>query len=228
MSEGFNQPAQGGGYFEPKNAVGHLVLITRVHEVYHNPSNVYAGKPQPRDEAKVDIVDLDGDQQLRERVIVTHPGLVNRLVAGSTNVLGRIGTVPTEKGNPAFVLDRFDEQQDVPRAQAWVQAYQSGQFQQAPPAPQAPPQGAYQAPPAQSAPQPGYAPQGGQSAPYGAPQGQPQYAPPAQQGYAPPPQAQQQPGVQIPEGVDPAQLQALMQQLGGQPIPQQQGQQPPY
>ena len=129
---GFNQPAQGGGYFEAKDAVGHLVLITKVHEVYHNATNVFGGKPQPRDEAKVDLVDLDGPgQEHRERIIVTHPGLVNRLVAGATNILGRVGQIPTDKGNPAFVLNGH-EGTDVPRAQQWVQMFQSLQYQQPP------------------------------------------------------------------------------------------------
>lgn len=205
MSDGFNQPSSGGGFFESKNHIGHLVLITKVHDVYHNPSNVYQGKLQPRDEAKVDVVDLDGDQVLRERVIMTHPGLVNKLVAGSTNVLGRIGQVPTKDGqNVFFNLDRYEDA-DVPRAQAWVNAYQAGQFQQGSGAPA----GASSAPQAAPVPQntqpPAPAPQVAQSVP----QAQPQ-------------------AIQLPEGVDPAALQALMAQLGGQPVPQQQGQQPPY
>lgn len=204
MDEGFNQPATSGGYFEAKNAINHLILITRVHSVYHNADNVYAGKPQPRDEAKVDLVDLDSDGQLRERVIVTHPGLVNRLVTGATNVLGRIGQVPSEKGNPAYVLNNY-EPHDVPRAHQWVAAYQAGQFQS----------------PAE---QPGNGPQ--TAAPAQAPATAPAQVPaPAQAppGYAP--QQQSYPGpTSVPPG-PPAQApwQQQQQQVAGQ----QPWQQPP-
>lgn len=239
MSDEFNQPAAGGGYFEPKNAVGHLILVLKVHEVYHNSTNVYAGKPQPRDEAKVDVVDLSGDGMLRERVIMTHPGLVNRLYTGATKILGRIGQVESGKGNPAFVLNNFEDG-DVEVAKRWVEHFGATQFaapqapaqvqQQAPlpPAqgqwgtPQVNPQPGWQAPAQAEA--PGWAQQGTQAAP-SAPQvaQAPQSAPAAAQG----PQNGQT--VALPPGVDPAALAALMSQLGATPIQESQtGGQPPY
>lgn len=203
MTDGFNQPSSGGGFFKPKEALGHLVLFTKVHDIYYNPTNVYKGKSQPRDEAKVDMVDLDGDQAHRERVIVTHPGIVNRLTAGASNVLGRIGRVAMEgDGDDTFfwVLNPYEDS-DVPKAQAWVQAWQSGQFGQ--------PQNAPQSAPNQGAQQQAQAP---------APQA-PQSAPQSQPGAVP----------GLPPGVDVAQLAALMQSLQGQaPQTPGQGNNPPY
>lgn len=199
----FNQPAQGGGYFEAKEAIGHLVLITKVHEVYHNPTNVFGGKPAPRDEAKVDLVDLDAPgQDHRERIIVTHPGLVNRLVSGATNILGRVGQIPTDKGNPAFVLNGH-EPQDVPRAQNWVQMWQAAQYSQPPAQAQTAPQAAQV--PAQAPVQAQAAPQAQQPAPVV-------------------PQAAQAPQGQQPnplQGMSQDQIAALMAQLGGQQVQQQ-------
>lgn len=175
----FNQPQAGGGFFDTKNHVGSLVLITKVHEVYHNSMNVYQGKPAPRDEAKVDIVDLDQDGVLRERITLTHPGLVNRLSTGATNILGRITQEPTSDGQNYYYALQGYEETDVPRATQWVQMWQAGQLQQ----PQTQPQGGQNGP--QSAPQGQGGPQGGYGAP--APSSAPQSAP---QGYG----QQQAPG----------------------------------
>lgn len=183
----FNQPQASGGYFDSKNHVGSLVLVTQVHEVYHNSMNVYQGKPAPRDEAKIDIVDLSQDGQLRERVIATHPGIVNRLSTGATNILGRITQEPTQDGqNYYYALQGYDEA-DVPVATQWVQQWQAGQMkqpaQQAQSAPQSAPQGqsgpqgGYGSQSPQGAPQGGYGQQQPAQAPYGqgGPQGHPGY-----------------------------------------------------
>jgi hypothetical protein len=197
----FNQPSSGGGFFESKNAVGHLILITKVHQIYHNPTNVYAGKPQPRDEAKVDLVDLDAPgQDHRERITITHPGLVNRLTEGATNVLGRIGQVPTENGNPAYVLNAH-EGQDVMRAQQWVQMYEQMKYAQ--------PQGQVQHQPAQT-----YAPQG-------QPQGDPYGQQPSYGGQAPIQAPQGGQGAQYAQGPGPVpQTGPQMPQTGYQGQPQ--------
>lgn len=130
----FQQPNSGGGYFKPAEANGHLVLILEVYKI-ETVVDTYGGQVRNVDEATVDIVDLDkpgdtGYPELRERVKVSSPGIVNRLVAGKKMVLGRIGQVPTDKGNPAWVLNGFDENLDAPRAAAWVSAWQAGQFGQ--------------------------------------------------------------------------------------------------
>lgn len=191
MSDEFAQPGTGGGYFISKDALGHLILITQVHDVYHNPTNVYRGIVQPRDEAKVDYVDLDSwDKELHERVIMTHPGLVNRLATGKTNILGRVSEQPTKDGNNTFYALDPHEDADVQRAKAWLDAYRAGQFQNpATNAPQGPPGGAQSQSGAQAQPNT---------------QGQ-QVTPP-----------QSIPG--LPPGVDPAQLAALLGQLGAQPV----------
>lgn len=222
----FNQPQAGGGYFESKNALNHLILITKVHDVYHNPNNVFGGRPMPRDEAKVDLVDLDAPgQEHRERIIVTHPGIVNRLSTGATNILGRIGTVPTDKGNDAFVLEPFNAGTDDQRAAQWVQGWQAGQFHK--PVQQGQQQG-WNANP--QSPPPAYAQQQPQSQPQAtaAPQGY-QSAPAQQSG----PQDATQAAPGLPPGIDPAALAALLAnpQLanlvsGGQV--QQTQDQPPY
>lgn len=161
----FNQPQSGGGFFNSKEHVGSLLLITKVHEVYHNAMNVYQGKPAPRDEAKVDVVDLDrGDlgYQLRERITMTHPGIVNRLSTGATNILGRL-TMETGTNGDYYALQPYEDA-DVDKATRWVNWWTSQQMNQPQSAPQAPSQG-------QGMPQGQPGPGGGQAAPQ-APQGQ--------------------------------------------------------
>lgn len=164
------------------------MLITVVHGIA-NVTDTYGGVVRQVDEATVDIVDLDvagesGYPELRERIKLSHVGIVNRLVAGRTMILGRIGQVPTDKGNPAYVLNGFDEAADAPRAAQWAMAWQQGLFNQAtvaapaavvPVAPQVIPQAppvVY--PPQPVAPQPAYpqtvAPQVPQAAPVYPPQ----------------------------------------------------------
>ncbi len=75
--------------------------------------------------AEAEVVDLDAPGQPQESVIFTHPGIVNKLrglANGGPMVLGRIGQVPTTKGNPAFVLDQYQPGTDDARAQAWLDA----------------------------------------------------------------------------------------------------------
>jgi hypothetical protein len=124
----FNQPSESSGFFKPAEALGHLILMTQVHSIIQR-EDTYGGKVRMIDEATVDLVDLDGDQEVKSRVKVTHAGIVNRLVVGRTNVLGRIGQVPTDKGNPAYVLNGFNDE-DVPRATAWVNAHVAGSMTQ--------------------------------------------------------------------------------------------------
>lgn len=235
---GFAQPSAGGGYFQSKDHVGHLVLFTTIHEVYHNATNVYKGKAQPRDEAKVDVVDLNGDGMLRTRVIVTHPGIVNRLTPGARNVLGRV----TQKASPDdpesfyYALDGYEDA-DVPIAKSWVEAFDAGRFGQ--PAAQATATAPNPAPGAPSQ-APGWANAPGQGSgaqePVSGPPSwaQSQVPPPAgQQWSTPQPSAQAGPPAVDPAiaaqlaGMDPAALAALVQGLGATPV-QQQGQQPPY
>lgn len=153
MAFQFNQPSGGGGFFKPADHDGHLILITNVVKI-EDRYDQFKGKEVPA--ATVDLVDLDGDQALREGVLLTHGGLVNRLHVGAHMVLGRIGKATTTSGFEAWVLGPFDEQgTDAARAEAWLTAQARPQVSQpaAPPAAPAAP-----APVQQQAPAPAPAP----------------------------------------------------------------------
>ena len=131
----FKQPQAGGGFFGSAEALGHLILITKVHKI-ETVVDTYGGVVRNQEQATVDLVDLDaidpqtGQPAHRTNVKIGHIGIVNRLTAGAELVLGRIGQVPTDKGSPAFVLNPFDEANDAPRASAWVNAWRAGQVAQ--------------------------------------------------------------------------------------------------
>jgi hypothetical protein len=140
VSFSFSQPSS-GAFFKPAEYHGHLILVVRVTEVGTRYDNL-AGK----DKAYVvmDMVDLDSPQpQLQQGVNDNHPGIVNKLTNAHRTgemVLGRIGQIPSEKGNPAWVLGPFQEGADDLRASQWLQANPINQFgQPAAPAPQAAP-----------------------------------------------------------------------------------------
>lgn len=122
----FNQPTSGGGFLKPAEHQNHLLLFTNVKRSDRRYDELRKGEI---DEFTVDVVDLDGDQLLRENVKVGHVGITNKLTVGATNVLGRISTVDTGKGNPAWVLVGFNDA-DVPKAQAWVEAQKANSFAQ--------------------------------------------------------------------------------------------------
>jgi len=122
----FEQPKSGGGFFKPADHNGHLVLFTAVKSVSRRYDELRKGDI---DEFTVDFVDLDGDNQLQTDVKVGHVGITNKLSVGSRNVLARVGTVDTGKGNPAWVLNNFQDA-DVARAKAWVDAQASKSFAQ--------------------------------------------------------------------------------------------------
>lgn len=128
----FNQPMSMGSYFKPSDHNGHLILITRVKSSSRRFDEM---RKAEIDEFSVDLVDLDGDQVLHEDVKISHIGITNRLRVGSTNILGRIGSVNTGKGHPAWVLNSFTDA-DVPKAQLWVTQKQFAQPQQPAAAPQ--------------------------------------------------------------------------------------------
>lgn len=126
----FEQPKSGGGFFKPADHLGHLVLFTAVKSSHRRYDEMRKGEI---DEFIVDFVDLDGDQALNSDVKVGHVGITNKLSVGSKNVLARVGTVDTGKGNPAWVLNNFQDA-DVARAQAWVEAQAAKAFAQPAPA----------------------------------------------------------------------------------------------
>lgn len=207
MSMPFGQPSS-GDWFKPADAFGHLILVTKVHEIGTKYDNLAsADKPH----AVFDMVDLDTPNPiLQQHVNDSHPGIVGKLgkaLRTSEMVLGRITQAPGKGDNLAWVLGPFTPGQDDGRAMAWLQANPLNNFGQ--PAGQQPPTPAPRPAPA---PQPqqygqvpqqyGQVPQPQQYAPQGVPQQQyapqpapaaapPQYAPPAQVA-APAPQPQQQ------------------------------------
>lgn len=132
----FNQPTSSGGFFKPADANGHLILVTAVHEITQRYDDL---RKKDMDNATVDLVDLDdGGQELQERVIVSHPALVNRLSVGGGLTLGRIGQIPTQSGFQAWALLPFQEGIDDKRAEAWVHAHRPTFNQAAAPAAPAP------------------------------------------------------------------------------------------
>lgn len=128
----FNQPSEAafGGYFKPAEHNGHLVLITVVHDISKKFDTL---RNEEIDQADVDIVDLEGDGQLREHVNITHKAIVSRLAKGATFILGRIGQVATKSGFQAWALNPFNEGSDDGKAEAWVNAHKPT-FNQAAPA----------------------------------------------------------------------------------------------
>jgi hypothetical protein len=117
----FNQPTESafGGFFKPADHNGHLVLITIVHSIGKKFDTL---RNEEIDQADVDIVDLEGDGELREHVNVTHKAIVSRLSPGATFILGRIGQVATKSGFQAWALQPFNEGVDDKKAEAWVNA----------------------------------------------------------------------------------------------------------
>ncbi|GLY81863.1 hypothetical protein [Actinoallomurus iriomotensis] len=215
----FGQPSS-GDWFKPADAFGHLILVTKVHEIGTKYDNLAsADKPH----AVFDMVDLDTPNPvLQQHVNDSHPGVVGKLgkaLRTGEMVLGRITQAPGKGDNLAWVLGPFTPGQDDHRAQAWLAANPMNNFgqpaQQAAsrpaPAPQPqqyaqqgqqyPAQGAAPQQYAPAAPQPQYG-QAPQQYPAQAavPAPQPQYG---QQG-VPPQQAAPQQYAQAPQAAAPA------------------------
>lgn len=208
----FSQPSAGGDQFDAKDYNGRLLIVY--------PKSFSAETPTAHGispSADVDIVVVDAVDPAtgmpkyfqNARLFGNLAKSVSRDLGGQ--VLGRLGQVPTQRGNPAWVLQNFTDA-DVALATPADQAYQNGQFkaaespfqqpqgqpqQQAPaqqwqaPQGQPPAQQQWQAPPAQAAapaqPQQQWAPPPQQQAPAAAPAQQ--WQAPAQPGppAAPPP-----------------------------------------
>lgn len=202
----FSQPSAGGDQFDAKNHNGQLLIVF--------PKSFSAETPTAHGispSADCDIVVVDSiDQATGMPQIYTNARLFGNLAKSVSRdlggqVLGRLGQVPTQRGNPAWVLQNYTDQ-DVALATPALNAYQQGQFKQ----PEAPAQAAATAPGATqyaAAPATPAAPQQqqwqaqqqfpqgpAQASPQQAPQppfgGQAPAAPPAQQWQAPAPTGQ--------------------------------------
>ncbi len=217
----FSQPSAGGDQFDAKDYNGRLLIVY--------PKSFSAETPTAHGispSADVDIVVVDAVDPAtgmpkyfqNARLFGNLAKSVSRDLGGQ--VLGRLGQVPTQRGNPAWVLQNYTDQ-DVALATPADAAYRAGQFKQPenPMQQPAPPQQQQQwqppaaAPPAPAATQPAWTPPPAptamppqQGTPYAAPAAPaPQYAAPAPTGQ---PVAPAAPG---PAGgaADPALLQRL-------------------
>lgn len=154
----FAQPQAVGSFLKPADLNGHLILVTKVHEAFERYDDL---AKKEKLNVRFNYVDLDGDQQLVEDAISSHPGIALRLkgaISSGDQVLGRIGQEPSKKAgfNPAWVLAAFTEGVDDVKASQWLAAHaqatvtQPTQVAQQAPAPVAAPAAA---PAAQTIPQ---------------------------------------------------------------------------
>jgi hypothetical protein len=192
----FSQPSAGGDQFDAKNHNGHLLIVI--------PKSFSAETPTAHGispSADVDIIVVDDIDPatgmpriyVNARLFGNLAKSVSRDIGGQ--VLGRLGQVPTQRGNPAWVLQNYTDA-DVALATPALNAYQAGQFKQ----PDAAPAPTQQFPQQAQAPAPAAPPaapqqqwQAQQQFPQGPAQAAPQQAPaaaPAQQWQAPAPTGQ--------------------------------------
>lgn len=185
----FSQPSAGGDQFDAKDHNGRLLLVYPKSFAAETPTAHGISPSADVDIVVVDAVDATGKPLYFQnaRLFGNLAKSVSRVLGGQ--VLGRLGQVPTQRGNPAWVLQNFTDQ-DAALAGPAHAAYQAGQFKQAEnpmqqPAAVAPP--TYQAPAPQvngAAPQqwqPQQAPAAQWTPPTGTPAAHAQTAPPAQQ-----------------------------------------------
>jgi hypothetical protein len=215
----FSQPSAGGDQFDAKNHNGHLLIVF--------PKSFSAETPTAHGispSADVDIVVVDAvSPATGQPVYYQNARLFGNLAKSVSRdlggqVLGRLGQVPTQRGNPAWVLQNYTDQ-DVALATPALNAYLGGQFKQPEAQPPAAPAPTQQWPQQAQTPAP--------AAPTAAPQQQWQGAPAAGAAPAPtypaaaatpPAQQYQQPAAPTPPpaqaapaGADPALLARLAQ-----------------
>ncbi len=218
----FSQPSAGGDQFDAKDYNGRLLIVYPKSFSAETPTAHGVSPSADVDIVVVDAVDPATGQPkvfINARLFGNLAKSVSRDLGGQ--VLGRLGQVPTQRGNPAWVLQNFTDQ-DAAMAVPVDAAYKAGQFKQpdAPaPAPAAapatnqwtPPPAAAPAAPQQwtpPAPAQQQAPQAYSAAPAPAP------AAPQQQWQAPAPAgppAAPAPAPAPAGGVDPAVIQRLNQ-----------------
>jgi hypothetical protein len=217
---GFSQPSAGGDQFDAKDYNGRLLIVYPKSFAAETPTAHGISPSADCDIVVVDAIDpATGMPKYFQnaRLFGNLAKSVSRDLGGQ--VLGRLGQVPTQRGNPAWVLQNYTDQ-DAALAGPADAAYQAGQFKQAenPMSQPQQPQQPQQAPPQQqwnAAPAPTPAPQRAPAAP---PAQQWQGAPPA----APaPPQQQQWPQQQAPAQQAPPAQQQWQQQPPAAAPPQQ-------
>ena len=116
----FNQPQAentGGQYFKPAEHKDSLVLF---HIVTEAGSEFDQMAQKERQYRVVEFSDLDGDC-VTYTAKVTHGGIVSKLPANATMILGRIEQVKTSNGYLAWVLSPYTPA-DAEKAKAWINA----------------------------------------------------------------------------------------------------------
>lgn len=202
MSSPFAQPSAGGEKFEPKDFGGALLLI---YPKSYNPNETTTFGPSTSADCDIVVVDRPDPTNPNQPFIRRNARLFGNLANSVRDsiggqVLGRLGQVPTNKGNPAWVLQNYTDA-DVAAATPVDAAWKAGAF--------APPANFQSGAPAQ-APPPARDPWAGVNAAPAPPQQQawgqapPAAAPPAQQQWQAPPAAQAPPPAAAPGPEDPS------------------------
>lgn len=127
MTTPFAQPSAGGDQFEPKDYLGALLLI---YPKSYNPNATT--KHGPSTSADVDVVVVDRPDATGQPTIMRNARLFGNLANSvrdslGSQVLGRLAQVPTNKGNPAWVLDNYTDA-DAAVAGPVHTAWTAGQF----------------------------------------------------------------------------------------------------
>lgn len=128
---GFSQPSAGGDQFDAKDYNGRLLIVYPKSFAAETPTAHGISPSADCDIVVVDAVDpATGAPKYFQnaRLFGNLAKSVSRDLGGQ--VLGRLGQVPTQRGNPAWVLQNFTDQ-DVAMATPADAAYKAGQFKQA-------------------------------------------------------------------------------------------------
>lgn len=127
----FSQPSAGGDQFDAKDYNGRLLIVYPKSFAAETPTAHGISPSADCDIVVVDAVDpATGAPKYFQnaRLFGNLAKSVSRDLGGQ--VLGRLGQVPTQRGNPAWVLQNFTDQ-DVAMATPADAAYKAGQFKQA-------------------------------------------------------------------------------------------------
>lgn len=126
----FSQPSAGGDQFDAKDYNGRLLIVFPKSFSAETPTIHGTGPSADVDIVVVDAVDATGKPLYFQnaRLFGNLAKSVSRDLGGQ--VLGRLGQVPTQRGNPAWVLQNFTDQ-DAAMAGPALTAYQQGLFKQA-------------------------------------------------------------------------------------------------
>lgn len=125
----FSQPSAGGDQFDAKDHNGRLLIVYPKSFSAETPTAHGISPSADVDIVIVDAVDATGKPLYFQnaRLFGNLAKSVSRDLGGK--VLGRLGQVPTQRGNPAWVLQSYTDQDAMMAAPADA-AYAAGQFKQ--------------------------------------------------------------------------------------------------